>query len=203
MSLLGYRNPIVAILRGIKTDEAIDICEALVEEGVDIIEVPLNSPTPFVTIKKLVAHFGEKILLGAGTVLHPEQVDQLAATGAKLMVTPNFDLDVVQAALKHKLITAPGVYTPSEAFAAYKAGVKCIKLFPGGRLGVPYLKDIQAVLPADLDVVIVGGVDASNIASWIDAGAAGVGAASSIYKPGDTPEDASIKAKALVAALQK
>ena len=203
MSLLGYQNPIVAILRGIKTDEAIDICEALVEEGVEIIEVPLNSPTPFDTINKLVAHFGDKILLGAGTVLQPEQVDKLAATGAKLMVTPNFDPDVVQAALKHKLIAAPGVYTPSEAFAAYKAGVKCIKLFPGGRLGVPYLKDIQAVLPTDLDVVIVGGVDASNIADWIDAGAAGIGAASSIYKPGDTAEIASAKAKALVAALQK
>lgn len=198
MSLLGYKNPIIAILRGIKTEESIDICEALVEAGVEIIEVPLNSPDPLVTIEKLVTHFGDKILLGAGTVLEPIQVDKLAATGAKLMVTPNFDPDVVATALSHGLITAPGVYTPSEAFSAYKAGVKCIKLFPGGRLGVAYLKDIQAVLPKDLDVVIVGGVDSTNIKSWVTAGAAGVGAASSIYKPGDTPEIVASKAKLLV-----
>lgn len=201
MSLLGYKNPIIAILRGVKTDEAVDICEALVEAGVEIIEVPLNSPNPFVTIEKLVTHFDDKILLGAGTVLNADQVDKLAATGAKLMVTPNFDPDVVTTALSHNLITAPGVYTPSEAFSAYKAGVKCIKLFPGGRLGVPYLKDIQAVLPQDLDVVIVGGVDSTNIKSWITAGAAGVGAASSIYKPGDTPDIVAAKAKLLVESL--
>ncbi|WP_017930687.1 2-dehydro-3-deoxy-6-phosphogalactonate aldolase [Robiginitomaculum antarcticum] len=203
MSLLGFKNPIIAILRGIKPEEAIDICEALVSEGVEIIEVPLNSPDPFVSIKKLVDHFGNKILLGAGTVLQPAQVTALADTGAKLMVTPNFDPEVVEAALQHKLIAAPGVYTPSEAFAAYKAGVKCIKLFPGGRLGLPYLKDIQAVLPPDLDVVIVGGVDAANVGAWISGGAAGVGAGSSIYMPGDTPEIAANKAKALVKGLQQ
>lgn len=202
MSLFGYKNPIIAILRGVKPDEAIDICEALVSEGVEIIEIPLNSPDPFVSIKKLVAHFGDKILLGAGTVLQAAQVKTLADTGAKLMVTPNFDPDVVRAALALGLITAPGVYTPSEALAAYKSGVKCIKLFPGGRLGLPYLKDIQAVLPLDLDVVIVGGVDANNIGSWIAAGAAGIGAGSSIYKPGDTPQIAANKAKILVHGLQ-
>ena len=203
MSLLGFKNPIIAILRGIKPEEAIDICEALVSEGVEIIEVPLNSPDPFVSIKKLVDHFGNKILLGAGTVLQPAQVTALADTGAKLMVTPNFDPEVVEAALQHKLIAAPGVYTPSEAFAAYKAGVKCIKLFPGGRLGLPYLEDIQAVLPPDLDVVIVGGVDAANVGAWISGGAAGVGAGSSIYMPGDTPAIAANKAKALVKGLQQ
>lgn len=203
MSLLGHRYPIIAILRGVKPAEAVDICEALVEQGVTIIEVPLNSPTPFVTIKKLVEHFGNNILLGAGTVLQVDQVSQLAATGAKLMVTPNFDAEVVSAALAHDLITAPGVFTPSEAFAAYKAGVKCIKLFPGGCLGLPYLKDLQAVLPPNLDVVIVGGVNATNIGNWIGAGAAGVGVGSSIYKPGDTPKIAAQKAKALIENIQK
>lgn len=201
MSLFGYKHPIIAILRGIKPDEVIAVCEALVREGIEIIEVPLNSPQPFVSIKNLVDHFGDTIVSGAGTVLGVDQVNSLASCGAKLMVTPNFDADVVKAALGHNLVVAPGVYTPSEAFAAYKAGAKCIKLFPGGRLGIPYLKDLQAVLPEDLDVVIVGGVDASNIKGWIDAGAAGVGVGSSIYKPGDTAQVAGHKAKALIDAL--
>lgn len=201
MKMFQCDVPIIAILRGIQSDEAIKICEVLVNEGIQIIEVPLNSPTPFKTIKMLVDHFGDKILLGAGTVLSVSHIRELHKTGAKLMVSPNFDSEVVESALDCDLIAAPGVYSPSEAFAAYKAGVRTIKLFPAGGLGVAYLKDLQAVLPDDLDVVVVGGVNSKNISSWLDSGAAGIGAASSIYKPGDTPEVVALKARALVAEL--
>lgn len=203
MSLFGFKNPIVAILRGITPDESIDICQAIIDQGVEIIEVPLNSPTPFKTIEKLVNHFDDKVLLGAGTVLESRQVQSLVEIGAKLIVTPNYDQDVVKASLDNEMLVAPGVYTPSEIFAAYKAGVRCVKLFPGGRLGIPYFKDVQAVLPEDLDVVIVGGVNSSNIRDWISAGVSGVGVGSAIYKPGDSTQVVADKARALIKSLSK
>lgn len=202
MKLFDIDVPIIAILRGIQTGEAIDIAEALLSTGVNIIEVPLNSPAPFDTIDVLVKHFGDRAIFGAGTVLHVEQVERLASTGAKLMVAPNFDAQVVKKALSLGLVTVPGVYTPSEVFAAYNAGVQTVKLFPASGLGLRYLSDIQAVLPSDLQVVAVGGVEASNIKAWIEGGASGVGAASSIYKPGNTPHQVAQKAKALVCALK-
>jgi len=201
MSLFGYSNPIIAILREVETHEAIEICEALVAAGIEIIEVPLNSPQPFRTIKTLVEHFGDTIMLGAGTVLTVDEVESLAATGARLMVSPNFDADVVRRGVELGLIAAPGVYTPSEIFAAYKAGARTVKLFPGGGLGISYLKDLNAVVPTDLGIVIVGGVNGDNIKTWLEHGAAGVGAASSIYKRGDSKTVVAEKAAILVSAL--
>ena len=202
MNLFDGRIPIIAILRGVKPDEAIEICEALVSEGIQIIEVPLNSPSPFVTIKSLIDHFNNDIVLGAGTVLHPDHVDQLNAIGAKLMVTPNLNPAVLTAALSYDMIAAPGIYTPSEAFAAYDIGARYIKLFPAAGLGLSYLKNIQAVLPKDLGVIAVGGVDEHNIAMWINGGAIGVGAATSIYKADDTPRIVAKKARALIRGLE-
>ena len=202
MSLFGYDVPIIAILRGVKTHEAIDICEALVYQGIKIIEVPLNSPAPFTTIERLVEHFGDNILLGAGTVLSKAEVGRLVETGAKLMVSPNFDPEVVREGIDRGLIVAPGVYSPSEAFAASKAGAKSIKLFPAGGLGVSYLRDLKAVLPKDLKTIAVGGVNQHNIKEWLESGASGIGAASSIYTPGDSANIVSKKAQALVSALK-
>lgn len=192
--------PIVAILRGVKPEEILDIAAALVEAGIEAIEVPMNSPDPLVSIGKLCAAFGDRALCGAGTVLSPEVVDQVADAGGKLIVTPNIDTAVISHAVGLGLTVMPGFATPSEAFAAVKAGARSLKLFPAGTFGPGHIKAVRDVLPKDVSVYAVGGVGAANLKPWIEAGVSGIGVGGELYRPGYTAQDVGQRAKALVAA---
>jgi 2-dehydro-3-deoxyphosphogalactonate aldolase len=175
--------PLVAILRGVKPSEVEAIGDALVECGVTIIEVPLNSPDPIDSIARLVMRFGDRLLIGAGTVTTAAQVSQIAAAGGRLIVTPHAAVPVVRAAKAQGMIACPGFFTPTEAFAMIEAGADGLKLFPAEAGSPKVLKSIRAVLPADMPILPVGGIDADNLKAWLDAGAAGFGIGSSIYKP--------------------
>jgi 2-dehydro-3-deoxyphosphogalactonate aldolase len=192
--------PIVAILRGVKPTEILDIAAALVAAGIQGIEVPLNSPDPLESIGKLCAAFGDQALCGAGTVLSPQAVDDVAAVGGKLIVTPNTDPEVIARAVALGLTAMPGFATPSEAFAAVKAGAKALKLFPAGTFGPGHIKAIKDVLPKDVLVYAVGGVGAANLEPWRAAGVAGIGVGGELYKPGYTAAEVGERAAALVAA---
>lgn len=196
------RCPIIAILRGIKPDEAESICATLEEAGIAIVEVPLNSPNALSSISILSRVFGNRMLLGAGTLTDPKQVADVSAAGGRLIVTPHADTTIVRAAKAAGLFAVPGFFNPTEAFALLHAGADAIKLFPSEVLGTPMLKALLAVLPKDTIVVPVGGVDAEGIAPWMTAGALGVGVGSSIYKPGDSVEVVAKKAKSLVEAVR-
>lgn len=195
------RCPLVAILRGVKPDEAEAITEALEQVGIAIVEVPLNSPDPLVSIARLQARFGARMLVGAGTVMSPADVDAVFAAGGRLIVTPHSAVDVVRAAKAHQMIACPGFVTPTEAFACLAAGADALKLFPAEAASPAVLRAIRAVLPPGTMVLPVGGIGPDNMAIWRDAGAAGFGIGSSIYKPGDTPAIVSAKARALLSGL--
>jgi 2-dehydro-3-deoxyphosphogalactonate aldolase len=195
------RCPLIAILRGIRPDEVVAVAAALERAGVSIIEVPLNSPEPLESIRLLAEHFGDRLLIGAGTVMTPDQVRAVAAVGGKLMVTPHADPALVREAKSLGMMAAPGFFTPAEAFSLLNAGADAIKLFPAEASNPAALRGIRAILPPGTLVVPVGGITAENIPVWTAAGAAGFGIGSSIYKPGDTAEIAFAKAAALVAAL--
>ena len=192
--------PLVAILRGVKPEEAVAIGAALERQGVVIVEVPLNSPRPMESIAVLAREFGERLLIGAGTVMTPNQVAEIAAAGGKLIVTPHADATIVRTAKRHGLLSVPGFFTPSEAFAMLAAGADGLKLFPSEAASPAVLRALRAVLPAGTAVLPVGGIDATNMAAWRAAGAAGFGIGSAIYKPGDSPETVGAKAHALIAA---
>ena len=192
--------PIVAILRGVKPTEILDIAAALVAAGIQGIEVPLNSPDPLASIGKLCDAFGDQALCGAGTVLSAQAVDDVAGVGGKLIVTPNTDPEVIARAVELNLTAMPGFATPSEAFAAVKAGAKALKLFPAGTFGPGHIKAIKDVLPKDIAVYAVGGVGAANLDVWKAAGVAGIGVGGELYKPGYTAAEVGERAAALVAA---
>jgi 2-dehydro-3-deoxyphosphogalactonate aldolase len=196
------RCPIVAILRGIKPEEAESICATLEEAGIAIVEIPLNSPSALSSISILSRVFGNRMLIGAGTLTDPKQVGEVSAAGGRLIVTPHADTTIVRAAKAVGLFAVPGFFNPTEAFALLHAGADAIKLFPSEVLGTPMLKALLAVLPKDTIVVPVGGVDAESIAPWMTAGARGVGIGSSIYKPGDSVEVVAKKVKVLVDAVR-
>jgi 2-dehydro-3-deoxyphosphogalactonate aldolase len=196
------RCPVIAILRGIKPNEAESIGHALEEAGVAIVEVPLNSPDPLVSIATLARVFGKRMLIGAGTVMDAEKVVQVAKVGGRLIVTPHAELSVVRAAKKAGLFAVPGFFNPTEAFALLKEGADAVKLFPAEVVGPPMLKALRAVLPKSALMIPVGGIDSSNIAPWKAAGANGFGAGSSIYKPGDDASAVKEKATSLVAAAR-
>jgi len=195
------RCPLVAILRGVKPQEVESIVEVLREEGIFVVEVPLNSPEPLESIELLAKRFGDNMLIGAGTVTKTSGVTDVAAAGGRLIVTPHADLNVVRTAKEKGLLTAPGFFNPTEAFALLEAGADALKLFPADVLGPPMLKAMLAVLPKDTIVLPVGGVGAEEIPQWIRVGAQGFGLGTALYRPGDTPEAVRGKAKALVAAL--
>jgi 2-dehydro-3-deoxyphosphogalactonate aldolase len=200
MELSAYlaRCKLIAILRGIRPDEAIPIAAALEAHGFAIVEVPLNSPDPMASIAALARAFGDRLLIGAGTVMTEAQVARVAAAGGKLIVTPHADPVVVRAAKSHGLLAVPGFFTPAEAFAMLAEGADALKLFPAEGASPAMLRAMRAVLPTGTMVLPVGGIDASNMAAWRAAGAAGFGIGSAIYQPGDTPETVSAKALALV-----
>lgn len=194
---------IVAILRGVRPEEVVDIGHALLDAGIRIIEVPLNSPQPLASIERLVLALGERALIGAGTVVSVDDVDSVAAAGGRLIVAPNTNVQVIVHALERGLDMLPGAMTPSEAFAAVAAGARHLKLFPAGSGGPTHLRAMREVLPADRKLWAVGGVDRSNIGQWIAAGAGGVGVGGSLYRPGASPELAHGRAAELVAAWRE
>ena len=193
--------PIAAILRGVKPDEIDAIGDALVDAGVTVIEVPLNSPQPFESIRRLAARHGAHALIGAGTVLTADDVARVKEAGGRMIVAPNFDADVVRAAKTAGLTALPGVMTPSEGFAALKAGADGLKLFPAEVIPPVVFKAWRAVFPADALLLAVGGVGVDNIAAYAQAGASGYGIGSALYKPGRPAAEIGRLARALVAAL--
>ena len=193
--------PLVAILRGIRPDEAAEVGAALVEAGFRIIEVPLNSPEPFRSIEMLARRFGTDALIGAGTVLEPDDVGRLADAGGRLVVMPHSDPAVIRRAKEAGLFAAPGVATPSEAFAALKAGADLLKMFPAEGLPPAILKAWRAVLPAGTRLVPVGGITPETMAPYWAAGAAGFGLGSALYAPGLSADEVGTRARRFFEAL--
>lgn len=193
--------PIVAILRGVRPQEVVAKAEALFAAGVRAVETPLNSPDPLDSVRRLADAFGDRLCVGAGTVLSPEAVDAVRAAGGRLIVSPNTDAAVIAWAVAQGLDCAPGVATATEAFAAIGAGARVLKLFPASTYGPGHLKALRAVLPETVKVLAVGGVGAADFAAWRAAGAAGFGLGSELYKPGWTAAEVAAKARACVAAL--
>lgn len=203
MSLAPWLDacPVVAILRGIGPEEAEGIGAALLAEGLTNLEVPLNSPRPLESIRRLQAAFGDRALIGAGTVTTEDEVAAIARTGARLIVTPHCDPTLVLAARARGMVACPGFFTPGEAFALLAAGADALKLFPAEAASPAVLRSLLAVLPKGTAVLPVGGVGADNIPAWKAAGAAGFGVGSSLYKPGDSAATVADKARALRRAL--
>jgi len=192
--------PLVAILRGITPPEVPAVARALVEAGITLIEVPLNSPDPFESLRVLAATCPPTVSVGAGTVLSADAVTRVRAAGAEFIVTPNTDPEVVRAAKGAGLASLIGCLTPTECLAAARAGATMLKIFPASRLGPGYIKDIRAVLPPDLPVLGVGGIGGANFAAYRAAGCAGFGIGSDLWKPGRPAAEGGDAARALVAA---
>jgi len=193
--------PLVAIIRGVTPDEAEAIGEAIVEAGIRIIEVPLNSPEPLRSIETLAKRFGEEVLVGAGTVLDPADVGRVWDAGGRIIVSPNTDLDVIAATAAIDLVSSPGYFTPSEALAAIQTGATALKLFPAEAATPAVLKAQLAVLPKEVPILVVGGVKPDIMRPWLNAGATGFGLGGGLYQAGQSAEDTLAKARAYVAGL--
>jgi 2-dehydro-3-deoxyphosphogalactonate aldolase len=196
------QSPIVAILRGVRPEEVLAIAEALHGAGVRAVEVPLNSPDPFESVRRLTAAFGTRMARGAGTVLSSEDVQRSAEAGARFIVAPNADAAVIRRTVKLGLEPAPGFATASEAFAAIDAGARHLKLFPAATYGPGHLRQLKAVLPREVVVWAVGGVGVGDLGAWWEAGARGFGVGSQIYTPGQSADETAAKAAALVDAAR-
>jgi 2-dehydro-3-deoxyphosphogalactonate aldolase len=195
--------PLIAIIRGVTPDEAEAIGDAIYEGGIRIIEVPLNSPEPLRSIELLSAKFGDRALVGAGTVLSAEQVQQVKESGGRIIVSPDTNIDVIAASAAAGLVSSPGYFTPSEAFSAIRAGAHALKLFPAEGATPWVLKAQLAVLPKDIPVMAVGGIKPDNMRPWLDAGAAGFGLGSGLYKPGQSAAQTLERARAYVDGLRR
>ena len=194
--------PLIAILRGVTTSEAAAMAEALVDAGITQIEVPLNSPTPFDSITAMKTAVGDTAIIGAGTVLSTDDVGRVRDAGGELIVSPNCDQRVIMATKAAGMASWPGVMTPTECFAALKAGADGLKIFPASLLGSDGIKAIRAVLPAGTQVYAVGGAGADNFRLWMDATVDGFGIGSALFKPGFTVADVAERAKGTVAAYE-
>ena len=194
--------PLVAIIRGVTPAEAEAIGGAIFEAGIRIIEVPLNSPHPFVSIRRLADSFGDRALIGAGTVLKPAEVGEVQAAGGRLIVSPSTDREVIGATVAAGMVSSPGYFTPSEAVVAIDAGAHALKFFPAEAASPAVLRAQRAVLPPDLPIIVVGGVKPDSMQPWLDAGADGFGLGSGLYKPGQSAAETAEKARAYVAGAR-
>jgi 2-dehydro-3-deoxyphosphogalactonate aldolase len=197
------QTPVVAIVRGIKPDEVLDHATALLEAGIVGVEVPLNSPNPVESVRRLVAEFGERMVIGAGTVLTPQCVDAVAGAGGRLIVAPNTNPEVIRRAVEKGLDPAPGFATATEAFTALAAGAKHLKLFPAVTYGPAHLKQLKAVLPPEAVVWGVGGVGPDSMADWWAAGARAFGLGGELYRAGQSVADTRTKAGKVMEAVRR
>jgi 2-dehydro-3-deoxyphosphogalactonate aldolase len=193
--------PLVAILRGVTPGEAEAIGAALFDAGIRIIEVPLNSPDPLASIRRLADSLGDRALVGAGTVLDPGQVAEVQSAGGRLVVSPNTNPAVIRAAVAAGMVSSPGYFTPSEAFAAIDAGAHALKLFPAEAASPAVVRAQKAVLPKDIPLVVVGGIRPDTMQPWREAGADGFGLGSGLYTPGQSVDETAARARAYVAEL--
>ena len=193
--------PLVAIIRGVTPDDAESIGDAIFEAGMRIIEVPLNSPEPLKSIELLANKFGDRMLVGAGTVLNAHQVADVKGAGGRIIVSPNANLAVISATSAAGLVASPGFFTPTEAFAAIDAGATALKLFPAEAASPAVLKAQLAVIPRDIPVMVVGGVKPDNMRPWLEAGASGFGLGGGLYRPGQGADETLEKARAYVAGV--
>ncbi|MCC8948131.1 MULTISPECIES: 2-dehydro-3-deoxy-6-phosphogalactonate aldolase [Bradyrhizobium] len=197
------KRPLVAILRGVKPDEVLGIVSALLDAGMTAIEIPLNSPEPFRSIEIAAKRAPADVLIGAGTVLTAADVDRLHDVGGRLMVSPNVDVEVLARARDHAMITMPGVFSPTEALLAARAGASSLKFFPASVLGAAGITAIRAVLPPDVTIAAVGGVSDQNFAEYVKAGIRAFGLGSSLYKPGMTGADIADRARVTIEAYDR
>lgn len=193
---------LVAIIRGVTPNEAEAVGEAIFDSGIRIIEVPLNSPEPLDSIERLAKRFGDNALIGAGTVLQAADVARVRDSGGRVIVSPNTFEPVIEAAAEAGMVSLPGYFTPSEGFAALRAGATGLKLFPAEGASPAVVKAQRAVLPKDVPLLVVGGISPGNMKAWLDAGAQGFGLGSGLYKPGQSAEETAAKARAYVDGLR-
>jgi len=194
--------PLIAIIRGVEPEEVEGIGDVLVKAGIRIIEVPLNSPRPLDSISRLARRLEGRALVGAGTVLRIEEVADVAAAGGGIIVSPSTNPKVIEATLRAGLVSAPGYFTPSEAFTALEAGAQVLKLFPAEAAPPAVVKAQRAVLPRSVPLVVVGGVSPDKMAAYRAAGADGFGLGSGLYKPGQRADEVAGQAAAFVAGLR-
>lgn len=194
--------PLVAIIRGVTPDEAEAIGEAIHEAGIRIIEVPLNSPDPLQSIERLAKRFGEEMLVGAGTVLEPADVGRVWDAGGRIIVSPETNIEVIAATAAIDLVSSPGYFTPSEAFAAIRAGATTLKLFPAEAASPAMLKAQLAVIPNEVPVLVVGGIKPDSMRPWLEAGASGFGLGGGLYQAGQSAAETLAKSRAYVAGLK-
>jgi len=194
------KYPLIAILRGLKPSETQAVVGALIETGFTAIEIPLNSPEPFKSIEIAAKMAPDGCLIGAGTVLTVEDVNRLDAVGGKLMVSPNVEPDVIATAAARGMVTMPGVFTPTEALAAARAGATGLKFFPASVLGPSGIQAIRAVLPAELEIAAVGGVSEKNFADYAPIGIRSFGLGSSLYKVGMGADEVRARARITIEA---
>jgi 2-dehydro-3-deoxyphosphogalactonate aldolase len=196
----AMKRPLIAILRGLKPEEAGGVVSVLIEHGMTAIEIPLNSPDPFRSIEIAVKMAPRGILIGAGTVLTAQAVERLHDVGGRLMVSPNVDPEVIARAAECGMVTLPGVFTATEALLAAKSGASGLKFFPASILGAAGISAIRAVLPAETMIAAVGGISEKNFSEYAKAGIHVFGLGSSLYKPGMTAAEVGARAKAAVQA---
>jgi 2-dehydro-3-deoxyphosphogalactonate aldolase len=195
--------PLVAIIRGVRPDEAEAIGQALFDGGIRIIEVPLNSPDPFGSIRAIAGALGDRALVGAGTVIDPADVGRVKEAGGQIIVAPDMNRAVIEATVARGMISSPGIFTPTEAFQALHCGAHVLKLFPAEAASPKVVKALRAVIPDRVPLLIVGGITPDSVSGWLEAGANGFGLGGGLYKPGQSPEDTLAKARAYAEAVKR